>query len=78
MDRFMFDQNVIQYFEWLKNEHCKMIKHDAQYRYLHKRAIMFAYADRFINIFGMEKEHVFELLLMDKEEQEEYLTLGYV
>ena len=75
MERCLFDQNVIQYFEWLRNEHCKMTKHDALYRYLHKRAIMYAYADRFINVLGIEKEKAFEMLLMDKEEREEYLRV---
>lgn len=75
-DRFLFDQNVIQYFEWLKNEHCKMIKHDALYRYLHKRALMFAYANRFINVLGIEKERAFEMLLMDKDERAEYLRIN--
>lgn len=75
MNRYLFDQNVTQYFEFLKNEHCKMIKHDALYRYLHKRAIMYAYADRFINVLGIEKEKAFEMLLIDREEQEEYLRV---
>lgn len=75
MERYLFDQNVTQYFEWLRNEHCKMTKHDALYRYLHKRAIMYAYADRFINVLGIEEEKAFEMLLMDKEEREEYLRV---
>ena len=36
---------------------------------------MYAYADRFINVLGIEKEKAFEMLLMDKEEREEYLRV---
>ena len=75
MDRYLFDQNVFQYFEFLKNEHCKMIKNDALYRYLYKRAIVYAYADRFINVLGIDNEKAFEMLLMDREEREEYLRI---
>ena len=39
MERYTFDQNVTQYFEWLRKEHCKITKNDALFRYLHKRAI---------------------------------------
>ena len=37
---------------------------------------MYAYADRFINVLGIEKEKAFEMLLMDREEQEEYLKIS--
>ena len=36
---------------------------------------MYAFADRFINVLGIEEKKTFEMLLMDKEEREEYLRV---
>jgi hypothetical protein len=36
---------------------------------------MYTYADHFINSLGMDEDQACEMLLMDKEEQEEYMKL---
>ena len=75
MDRFFFDQNVNQYYQWLVKEHCTMVQNESLIRYLHKRALMFSYADHYISTLGLDEKQVFEMLLMDKNEQEEYKKL---
>ena len=48
---------------------------------LYKRALMFACADRFIYAMGiiyamgMRREQVFDMLLMDKDERDEYVEI---
>ena len=75
MDRFFFDQNDNQYYQWLVKEHCTMVQNESLIRYLHKRALMFSYADHYISTLGLDEKQVFEMLLMDKNEQDEYKQL---
>ena len=75
MDRIVFDQIVSRYFEWLLKEHCKTVQNSSLTRYLYKRAILFAYADYYINHLGYNMEQAFGMLLMEKDEREEYLRI---
>lgn len=75
MNRFFFDQNTNWYFKWLMKEHSQMVRNESLTKYLYKRAIMYTYADHFINSLGMDEDQALDMLLMDKEEQEEYMKL---
>ena len=75
MDRYLFDQNVKLYYEWLTRVHCQMIKNDSLDKYLYRRALMFAYADYYINSLDIDRDHVFDMLLMDNDDREEYLRI---